>query len=112
MTYGVVNYINNKEIIFSSYRNLFNNCWPIFNLSTNKLIGIYENTSKYYNKGIYLKYLINEFIIKYKEKNEIDIILNIDEKDINKEIYFLNDYYDNVKLNEFNTELYINNRKK
>ena len=50
--------------------------------------------------------------------NEIKIMINIDEKDINNKIYFLDNeyiennikksYHDNLKeLNEFNTELYI-----
>ena len=62
---------------------------------------------------------------KFVEKNNIiDILINIDQKDINKEIYFLDDKYFNFKNNKFiycrnnlkelnqtNTELYINNIK-
>ena len=79
--------------------------------------------------------LIDRFIFKinrklisdrYKEaiKNtNIFIIINIEEKDVNKNIYFLDNYYydenddkkhthDHLKeLNENNTELYINNNK-
>ena len=123
VSYGIINYIHNSEIIFSSYKNIGNYCCPIINLSNNKLIGIYKNSSKYYNKGIYLKLIINEFLKKYKDKTEIEILINIDEKDINKEIYFLNNYQeikndndlcnDNlIRLNEINTELYINNQIK
>ena len=45
--------------------------------------------------------------------NEIDILLTINKNDINKEIYFLNEYNNNIKeLNDKNAELYINNIKK
>ena len=55
--------------------------------------------------------------------NEIELIINVEEEDINKEIYFLDNInfidekkvkhcHDNLKeLNESNTELYINNNK-
>ena len=55
--------------------------------------------------------------------NEINILLNITNEDINKEIYFLDNYeyidkegckhlHDNLKeLNQSNAELYINNNK-
>ena len=71
--------------------------------------------------------IINGFIKKYeynKCNNEINIVVNIEEKDINKEIYFLDDKYYNFEedkfiycrnnlkeLNTSNTELYINNKK-
>ena len=51
-----------------------------------------------------------------KETNEIKISLIINEKDINKEIYFLDNYdscHDNLKeLNELNTKIYIDNDEK
>ena len=75
--------------------------------------------------------LIHRFVYKinhksisdrYKENmSKINITINIDKNDVNKNIYFLDNYYyddlgikieqhDHLKeLNEYNTELYINN---
>ena len=133
VSYAKLNYMNNSEIIFSSYRDFIPINTPILNLSTNKLIGIYKNTSKYLNKGISFKFIITEFINKYKyilnyksdinSKNEIELIINISKNNINKKIYFFDNYeyyddernyhfHDNLKeLNELNTELYINDNK-
>ena len=133
VSYGVINHINKDEIIYSGYSNLINLCWPIFDLSNNKLLGIYNKNSKIYNKGIFFKFIINEFINKYKyiieyksEKkveNEFNILINITKKSVNKINFFLDNYFykdnkgmnhfnDNLKeLNEFNTDLYINNHK-
>jgi len=96
---------------------------PILFLSNNKVIGIQkEVTSNYYdfNKGTFLKYPIKEFINDGKKINEILITLKIEEIDINKNIYFLNNvdskYNKNKKnvlneLNNKNVELFINNKK-
>ena len=134
VTYGIINYIDNSKIIYSGYSKLIKNYWPIFNLSNNKLIGLYSKTSDYYNEGIFLKFLINEFINKYKfmeqytlekqTKNEISITIKVDKKDINQEIYFLSNRFiyksykepkylnDNfTELNELNTELFIDYHK-
>ena len=51
-------------------------------------------------------------IKKYIKYNEIDILINIEKEDINQTIYFLNNYDNDLKkLNEYNTELYINDKK-
>ena len=85
----------------------------------NKLIGIFNNPSKLFIKGIFLKIIIDKFnkIIRVnngelENKNEIDILIKIYKEDINKEIYFLNNnFIDNNKyLNGANTELYINEK--
>jgi len=121
---------------------------PILNLKTNKVIGIHSgavfhnfNETKY-NKGILLKYPLNELngkeakpteIIKEEKENnelenqsknnEIKITVKINEDDINKDIYFLDNidytddklikhFHDHLKeLNKSNTELYINDKK-
>ena len=99
--------------------------------SNNKIIGIHKGGcgNNKFNVGIDLKYPINEYlhglnIIKKKKdsKNEIFLNLKIEEDDINKEIYFLDNTngkynigdkevehrHDGLKeLNEDNTELYI-----
>ena len=123
VSYGLINRIKGPEIIYSSCKYINNKISPIFNLSNNKLIGIHKYISNYYNRGIFFKYLIDEFINKYIRINEINLVINIKKDEINRKIYFLDNYYynennefnnnhDNLKeLNEFNTELYINNKK-
>ena len=55
----IIDDITKFELII--HCNLNNNyCYPIFNLATNKLIGIYQKNCKYYHKGIFFKYIINE----------------------------------------------------
>ena len=123
---------------------------PILNLKTNKIIGIYSEATSHnlcetiYNMSILLKYPLNKLngkeakpLKKNKEEkelkkenninnelvNEIKIAVKINENDINKAIYFLDntdftddkgiDYFNNnlKELNELNTELYINDKK-
>ena len=121
VSYGVINYLNISEIIFSCNINSNSECSPIFNLSNNKIIGIYNKKSIYYNKGILLKFMVNEFIKESKyfkddknnkiSPNEIDILINVEKDDINKEIYFLDNYYTSKSF-ENEHELYINDIKK
>jgi hypothetical protein len=135
ISYGLIKGINNNKIEYTGNINTKYKLSPIF-LYNNKLIGIHNNDNKYIKKGIFLKRNINEFIkrVKYpnriinkynrinKNINEINLTIKIEKEDINKEIYFLDNEYeennikksehDNIKeLNERNTELYINNNK-
>ena len=123
VSYDILNDIKETELLFSCnyYSYYFS---PIFNSNNNKLIGIY-NKSK--NKGIFLKFIIDEFLNIYKNnknmKNEIDITIKVEQKDINKQIYFLDNYtyiynddieisHDNLKeLNKLNTILCISGKK-
>ena len=63
-----------------------------------------------------LNLLIEQFISEYKHKNkimnEINILIDVKKKDINRNIYFLcfNDSHKN-ELNKFNTKLYIDNNE-
>ena len=108
VTYGIINDINKLELKYIGNIDINSHGLPIFNLSNNKIIGIHINKSKYYNKGIFFKYI--ELINKYK--NEIDIIIDIKQEHINNEIYFLNNNDEYLKeLNKNNTKLYINNKK-
>ena len=105
---------------------------PILNLETNKVIGIHSgfiNEKIKFNLGILLKYPLKKFNDEIKERqlvnlsNKIKIIVKIYERNINQDIYFLDNtnytdvnkmkhYHDNLKeLNELNTELYINDEK-
>ena len=117
---------------------------PILDISNNKLIGIHKESlkNKNYNRGTLLKCPINEYLQKYFNKennnlillteennnneiNEINLALKIENKDINKNIYFLNrdndkfnlerEYKDSISyynrlLNE-SMEIFINNQK-
>ena len=100
---------------------------PILNLKTNKVIGIHKGAKNnnenetVFNIGILLKHPLDK--LKAMKKSEIKITINIDEKEINKDIYFLDNtdgssfngvshLHDNLtELNESNTELYINEQK-
>ena len=114
VTYGILNDIYNNELICSCNINSNNYRYPIFNLSNNKIIGLFINNSKYYNKGIFFKYIINEIIKEFKDTkrgcNEIDIQFEVDEHMINKKMYFLDNYDNNNNfkgLNELNAEIYL-----
>ena len=135
-SYGIINSINNFELKYSCNLMPDTNFSPILNLSNNKIIGIHYNNSTYYNKGIFLKKIIKDFINYYKIKNKINekfmnpkinniIKIKIDVVDFKEKekIYFLDNYkfqdnegkyhfQDNLKeLNTNNTELYINGKK-
>ena len=125
VSYSLINSITKTEIIFNCKLRNKSYCYPIFNLATNKLIGIYQNNFIYYHKGIFFKYIIMQLESKYLKQdlienynNEINILLKIDNKDVDNEVYFLDNEYvennirksshDNLKeLNELNTKLYI-----
>ena len=135
VSYGIINNINEYNIVHYCCTESGSSGSPIINLLNHKIIGIHkEGSSKFQlNKGTYLKYPINDFINKYinnneniinNEKNEIEIELKIEKDDINKRIYFIDNidyiedksnikhYHDNLKeLNESNVDLYINNKK-
>ena len=130
VSYGLIKNRSQSNLFYTGC--LISKGSPIFNLSNNKIIGIHENKSNYYNHGILLKFLINEFVNKTKKKkeinyfkvnNEINILIKVDKKDINKQVYFLDNYayvddkgkehfHDNLKqLHKINTDLYINGEK-
>ena len=122
VSYNIINTINESQLIFSYDINAISYISPIFNLNNNKLIGLYNSDSKNYKKGIFFKYVINEFIkrMKYKHNlyNEVDISISITKEDINNKIYFLDNYEDSkhyhdnlTELNESNTEVFINKHK-
>ena len=61
-----------------------------------------------------IKVYDNESIKNIDEKNEIRIELKINEEDVNKNVYFLDNSIFNSyleELNESNTELFINEKK-
>ena len=114
---------------------------PILNLLNNKLIGIHKESfkTKNFNRGTLLSYPIKEYLEKYfpnliiepelrnyNKNNEINLTLKIENKDINKNIYFLNrdndkfnkeeEYKDSIEyynrlLNESKIEIFLNDQK-
>ena len=84
VTYGIIKDINKSQLKYTGNIDINSHGLPIFNLSNNKIIRIHLNKSKYYNKGIFFKYI--ELINKYK--NEIDIIIDVKKEYINNELYF------------------------
>ena len=107
VTFGIINNINKSQLLYTDNIDLNSHCLPIFNLSNNKIIGIHINKSKYYNKGIFFKYI--ELINNYK--NEIDIIIDVKKEHIKNKIFFLGEENNLKELNKNNTELYINDKK-
>ena len=95
---------------------------PICILNTVKVIGIHKqgHKTKPINYGTFIGVIIDELENKYKAtnnnetKNEILLTLNIDEKDIGKKIYFIDNtsFHDKLKeMNKSNTVIYINGNK-
>ena len=131
VSYGIIQYINNYEIVHLCSTESGSSGSPILNLTNNKIIGIHKEGSvnHKFNKGTFLKYPVNDFISKHlkdhnKKENEIEITVKINQNDVNKDIYFLDNtdyiehktnikhFHDNLKeLNETNVILYINNNR-
>ena len=59
VSYGILKNINDYELICSCNIKNVLNFYPIFDLKTNKLIGIYQKNSIRYSKGIYFKFISN-----------------------------------------------------
>ena len=97
ISFGKIKGIIKSKLTYSYYTYSNSEGLLILNLSNNKIIGLHRNNSNNYNKGILLKDIIKSIFNeqKYKnEKNEINLLINVDKNDINKRIYFL-DNYDN-----------------
>ena len=145
VSFGILKSIENYDIIHLCSTEKGSSGSPILKLSSKKIIGMHKdcNSTYEFNRGTFLKEPLNEFIELYKNniteeniikiedsiefKNEIKLHLKVDNKDINKKIYFLgndkshifeyskimeNDISDILQeLNQSNTILYINGKK-
>ena len=60
VSYGKINEIINKEMLYSSNINTNSNLSIIFNLISNKIIGINGYRTKYYHKGIFINYMVKK----------------------------------------------------
>ena len=107
ISYGVLNKKIGHNLIHSCKIN--SGGGPILNLENNRVIGL--NLRNKTNEGIFLKYILNDL---NQIKNQIIIILDIEENNLNEDIYFLNNIeignnHPNLKeLNENNVNLFIN----
>lgn len=133
VSYNLIHDADKSKILYKYKINLNSRYSIFFNLTNNKIIGLNENNSSVDNKGILFNTIIKEFINKAVNfgkydnnknkdmKNEIEISIKVEEKDLNKEIYFLSNKFhdleednyinnnDNSKeTNKFHTELFIN----
>ena len=94
VSYGVINDVNKSQIRYSC--NLTNNSKLsfLFNLSNNKLIGFHQNGFNCFNRGIFISFLINEFLKIKRHKNlqnsenEINLSIKVDKSNINKKYFF------------------------
>ena len=94
VSYGIIYNMKKSEMFLACNLNNINT-YPIFNLTTNKLLGIYQKKDKYYHKGLFFKYIIKQLEARYIKncKNEIQIKIKVDEEDIGQNIYFLDNKY-------------------
>ena len=126
VSYGIINKINEYNIEHYCNTEEGSSGSPIINIINNEIIGIHKEGLKKrkINRGTLLKYPINDFIetkLKNKRNNEIEITLKVLKKEINKEIYYLDniDYEDENKIKHYHdnleefkdVELYINNKE-
>ena len=122
-SYGFINKINEFEIEHKCSTETGSSGGPIILLNTFKVIGVHKGSSKnkeQINYGTLLRYPILEF---NSINNEIIIKIKIEENDINKDIYILNNpnhtnedgiknKYNGLKeLTKTNTLMFINNEK-
>ena len=125
VSYGIINIIDEFNLEYYCNTELGSSGSPILNIANNEIIGIHKEfvKSREINRGTLLKYPIKGFIesLKKNKKNEIEIIMKVEKKEINKEIYFLDniDFVDEKKIKYYHNnlkelqdvDLYINNKK-
>ena len=107
---GVVGKIENNIIYHKVATEHGSSGAPIINLDTLKVIGIHQsyNIAKKYNEGIILKESIKNFNLN--KENKIKLTLEINEFDIGKKIYFLQNKdefkkdYKNVEVPKLNRD--------
>ena len=109
VSFGVIKNIKSSQLIYLANVNNYiinSQGFPIFNLTTNKLIGIHNYKSKYNNSGIPIKYLIDEFIQYYIDKIPIEITKKwLDMEAFNEFIYQLIENSDIIKRNFIKTNM-------
>jgi len=125
VSYGLLNEIQDEyNIIYCTKTDHSSPGAPIIKLSNKKVIGIHkENIDKFnVNRGTLLRYPIYEYLEKINDYNNIKLLIKIENEELNKDIYFLDNtdglyfdgehHHDNLKeLNELNTEVFINKIK-
>ena len=116
---------NDFDIIHKCETNKGSSGSPIFNLSTNKIIGIHKSyvskTNEYFNLGTFLKYPIKIIkLLSQNKKKEVSFnhieyngsknlqILNIDDKILKRDITKRSSYINNIHKNISNPNLKTN----
>ena len=116
VSYGLLNSINQYNIIHRCSTDYGSSGSPILNLENNKVIGIhsqgaYNLNEINYNKGIFLKFPLNDIIQKHNNIIILDEI-NINKDDINKDKQIKNNKDDNKFKNILNDNIInISNNK-
>ena len=134
VSYGILKKNNNSNYEFSHYCSTESGSsgGPILSLTEMKVFGIHKGSSENFNfnKGLFLKNPIEEFLIEHEKrlnlKNEIIITFNPILKEKNEKFYFLDntekeDSSGNIienkshiylkELNELNTKLFIDEKE-
>ena len=101
VSYGLLLSIDNFDIIHSCNTDFGSSGSPILNLSNNKVIGIHkEGSSNFnFNKGTFLKFPLNDFLLK----------LNMKKSDSHKDFISINN---SIESNENYESDYYKERKK
>ena len=128
----IIDQINDYNIKYQCNSELDSSGCPLMNSFNNKVIGMHKETLlNFNNRGILLKEPLKVYInnaLNSNNKNEINIKVKVESKDINKKIFFLynstliKEAYKNsnslspynsknIELNQSNVELFINNKK-
>ena len=104
ISYGKLIKIEKCDIIYICSTDKVSLGSPILNSENNKVIGIHKQSSNNYNNGTFLKYPLNDIIIKYNKNNIIEnrnnIIIGeikINKDDINKDILIINSFENNKR---------------
>jgi len=126
--FGKIKNIYNNKILNHDIQTQYGSSGaPILNLQNNKIIGLhrgYDPNTKL-NRGSILTEPLIEFDkdIKTIIKDKIDLTLEVNENDVNKDIYFLDNSFFNYEnalnkshsflseLNDSNVKVYINKKK-
>ena len=126
VSYGIVrnNEQINHKIIHCCSTEGGSSGGPILSLSHMKVFGIHRGAGKKFNGGIFLKYPIEDFLLRWKKnkdiglQNQIILELKVNKQDINYPVYFLdnveeeNHFHSYLKeLNETNAKIFNNGKE-
>lgn len=126
VSYGIVrnNEQINHKIIHCCSTEGGSSGGPILSLSHMKVFGIHRGAGKKFNGGTFLKYPIEDFLLRWKKnkdiglQNQIILELKVNKEDINYPVYFLDNVEDEnhfhsylKELNETNAKIFNNGKE-